>query len=47
MVPMAIPIVGGMIIQIMTIFVVPILQSIWRESVIKRNLKLKSKEDEI
>ncbi|WP_296620093.1 efflux RND transporter permease subunit, partial [Marivirga sp.] len=47
MVPMAIPIVGGMIIQIMTIFVVPILQSIWRESVIKRNLKLKNKEDEI
>ncbi len=47
MVPMAIPIVGGMIIQIMTIFVVPILQALWRESVVKRTLKLKSKEDEI
>jgi Cu(I)/Ag(I) efflux system membrane protein CusA/SilA len=31
MVPMAIPIVGGMLIQIMTIFVVPVLQAIWRE----------------
>lgn len=37
MVPMAIPIVGGMSIQIMTIFVVPVLQAIWRENVIKRN----------
>ena len=37
MVPMAIPAFGGMTIQIMTIFVVPILQSIWRE----RDLKLK------
>lgn len=36
MVPMAIPIVGGMIIQIMTIFVVPVLQAYWRESVVKR-----------
>ena len=35
MVPMAIPIVGGMIIQIMTIFVVPVLQAYWRESVVK------------
>ena len=31
MVPMAIPTFGGMIIQVMTIFVVPLLQSIWRE----------------
>jgi Cu(I)/Ag(I) efflux system membrane protein CusA/SilA len=31
MVPMAIPIVGGMLIQIMTIFVVPVLQAYWRE----------------
>lgn len=35
MVPMAIPIVGGMVIQIMTIFVVPVLQAYWRESVVK------------
>ncbi|HET8754048.1 MAG TPA: efflux RND transporter permease subunit, partial [Salinimicrobium sp.] len=37
MVPMAIPIVGGMTIQIMTIFVVPILQAYWRETVVKKN----------
>src|SRR5690606_35122197 len=39
MVPMAIPIVGGMVIQIMTIFVVPILQAYWRETVISRVAK--------
>ena len=37
MVPMAIPIVGGMVIQIMTIFVVPVLQALWRETVVTRN----------
>lgn len=37
MVPMAIPIFGGMIIQVMTIFVVPVLQAIWRENVVKNN----------
>ncbi|NJK94929.1 MAG: efflux RND transporter permease subunit [Bacteroidales bacterium] len=37
MVPMAIPTFGGMIIQVMTIFVVPLFQSIWRESAVKRN----------
>lgn len=31
MIPMAIPTFGGMLIQSMTIFVVPVLQSIWRE----------------
>jgi Cu(I)/Ag(I) efflux system membrane protein CusA/SilA len=31
MVPMAIPAFGGMVIQIMTMFVVPILQCFWRE----------------
>lgn len=36
MVPMAIPIVGGMVIQIMTIFVVPVLQAFWRETVVKK-----------
>jgi copper/silver efflux system protein len=39
MVPMAIPIVGGMVIQIMTIFVVPVLQAIWRETVVTREAK--------
>ena len=37
MVPMAIPTFGGMIIQIMTMFVVPILQSFWREGEVKKN----------
>ncbi len=37
MVPMAIPTFGGMIIQMMTMFVVPVLQAIWREGVIKRS----------
>jgi len=42
MVPMAIPTFGGMTIQIMTMFVVPVLQAIWRESVIRnQNKKLK------
>lgn len=31
MIPMAIPAFGGMIIQVMTIFVVPLFQSMWRE----------------
>lgn len=35
MVPMAIPTFGGMIIQVMTIFVVPLFQSMWRERVVK------------
>jgi len=39
MVPMAIPTFGGMIIQIMTMFVVPVLQCIWREGVIKKEQK--------
>jgi Cu(I)/Ag(I) efflux system membrane protein CusA/SilA len=36
MVPMAIPSFGGMILQVMTMFVVPILYSMWRESKVKR-----------
>lgn len=39
MVPMAIPAFGGMIIQVMTIFVVPMFQSMWRENAVKRNEK--------
>ncbi len=39
MVPMAIPAFGGMIIQIMTMFVVPVLQCIWREGEVKKELK--------
>jgi Cu(I)/Ag(I) efflux system membrane protein CusA/SilA len=38
MVPMAIPAFGGMIIQVMTIFVVPLLQSIWREGTVSHKI---------
>jgi len=37
MVPMAIPSFGGMIIQVMTMFVVPVLYSMWREKQIPKN----------
>ncbi|MGE5421300.1 MAG: efflux RND transporter permease subunit [Chloroflexota bacterium] len=36
MVPMAIPAFGGMVIQVMTVFVVPLFQAIWREGAIKK-----------
>ena len=36
MIPMAIPAFGGMVIQIMTIFVVPVFQAIWRENAVKK-----------
>ena len=39
MVPMAIPSFGGMIIQVMTMFVVPVLYSMWKEGNLKRELK--------
>ncbi|MCH7658969.1 MAG: efflux RND transporter permease subunit, partial [Bacteroidetes bacterium] len=37
MAPMAIPIFGGMLIQVMTMFVVPVLYCMWQEGKIKRN----------
>jgi Cu(I)/Ag(I) efflux system membrane protein CusA/SilA len=37
MVPMAIPSFGGMIIQVMTMFVVPVLYSMWREKQVHKN----------
>ncbi len=37
MVPMAIPTFGGMLIQTMTMFVVPVLQCWWREHAVKHN----------
>lgn len=40
MVPMAIPTFGGMIIQIMTMFVVPILQCFWREGEVRRKERI-------
>jgi len=39
MVPMAIPTFGGMIIQVMTMFIVPTLYSMWQEGKLKRQLK--------
>lgn len=39
MVPMAIPSFGGMIIQVMTMFVVPVLYSMWQEGKVKKSLK--------
>jgi Cu(I)/Ag(I) efflux system membrane protein CusA/SilA len=36
MIPMAIPAFGGMVIQVMTIFVVPLFQSMWREYEVKK-----------
>ncbi len=37
--PMAIPLFGGMIIQLMTLFVVPILYSMWQEGRVTREFK--------
>jgi len=39
MVPMAIPTFGGMIIQVMTIYVVPLFQAMWRENAVKKEEK--------
>ena len=40
MVPMAIPTFGGMIIQVMTVFVVPLFQSMWREGEVNHKNKV-------
>jgi copper/silver efflux system protein len=40
MVPMAIPMFGGMILQVMTIFVVPLFQAMWRESTVSNKIIL-------
>jgi Cu(I)/Ag(I) efflux system membrane protein CusA/SilA len=39
MVPMAIPMFGGMVIQVMTVFVVPLFQAMWREREISHKNK--------
>jgi Cu(I)/Ag(I) efflux system membrane protein CusA/SilA len=36
MVPMAIPAFGGMLIQSITMFTVPVLQCVWRERGVKK-----------
>ena len=40
MVPMAIPSFGGMLIQVMTMFVVPVLYSMWQERKVKKSIKI-------
>jgi Cu(I)/Ag(I) efflux system membrane protein CusA/SilA len=40
MIPMAIPMFGGMVIQVMTVYVVPLFQAMWREDEITRQNKL-------
>ncbi|MDA3952871.1 MAG: efflux RND transporter permease subunit [Bacteroidales bacterium] len=40
MVPMAIPLFGGMTIEVLTMFVVPVLYSLWKENSLKKELKL-------
>jgi Cu(I)/Ag(I) efflux system membrane protein CusA/SilA len=51
MVPMAIPTFGGMIIQIMTIYIVPLLQAMWRENAVRKHanvaVQIISKEEEV
>jgi len=42
MIPMAIPMFGGMVIQVMTIFVVPLFQAIWRERAVSRHFSSES-----
>jgi len=47
MVPMAIPTFGGMLIQTMTMFVVPVLQCWWRESAINKLSELKDEPENV
>jgi len=42
MVPMAIPSFGGMLLQVMTMFVVPVLYAMWQERVVTKNQKAES-----
>ncbi len=44
MVPMSIPTFGGMLIQTMTMFVVPVFQCWWRESVLRKSQRAARKE---
>lgn len=45
MIPMAIPTFGGMIIQVMTIFVVPLFQAIWRERAVSKEKQPENQEE--
>lgn len=42
MIPMAIPLFGGMTIEVLTMFVVPVLYSMWQEAKVKKELKNKN-----
>ena len=39
MIPMAIPSVGGMILQVITLFVIPVLYALWEEIKLNRSMK--------
>ena len=41
MAPMAIPLFGGMVLQVMTMFVVPVLYSLWQERKINKSNQVK------
>jgi len=43
MIPMAIPMFGGMVIQVMTVFVVPMFQAMWRERALKHDKSILEK----
>jgi Cu(I)/Ag(I) efflux system membrane protein CusA/SilA len=45
MLPMAIPSFGGMMLQVVTMFTVPVLFSLWKESTLFINQKLKADEE--
>jgi Cu(I)/Ag(I) efflux system membrane protein CusA/SilA len=40
---MAIPAFGGMVIQVMTVFVVPLFQAMWREGEVTHKNKIAAK----
>lgn len=45
MVPMAIPSFGGMLFQVITMFIVPTLYCAWQERVVKREMKKQAKSE--
>ncbi len=45
MAPMAIPLFGGMSIEVLTMFVVPVLYSMWQERKVKKTLKQQKETD--
>lgn len=48
MVPMSIPLFGGMTIEVLTMFVVPVLYSMWQEGIVKRNTRrLRNKQSKL